>query len=78
MSQIKPLAVGARVRHYGQQYFSAVLEGTGNIIEVQGPYRDGTYEYLVQQDAGFSGGGPAGKPSWWSSDATIPIAERAT
>ncbi len=63
--------VGTRVRHYGQQYPSAHANGTGNVAAVEGPYRDGSWEYLIYHDAnGFTSG-----PSWWSSLRTIPVRE---
>lgn len=66
-----PLPVGSRVRHYGQQYPSAYTAGTGNIAAIKGPYRDGSWEYLIYHDVnGFTFG-----PSWWSSLCTYPIPE---
>lgn len=65
-----PLPVGTRVRHSGQRWPRAFREGTGEIIDVKGPYRDGAYEYLIKHDRGFSGVGPPGEPSWWASYRT--------
>lgn len=63
-----PLPVGSLVRHWGQQYPSA-YEGTATVA-VAVPCRDGrTFEYLVYHHAN---GNPC-PPSWWNSDATIPM-----
>jgi hypothetical protein len=72
-----PLAVGARVRHVGQQYPKAVWEGSGNIALIKGPYLDGAWEYLIYHDAGFAGTGEPGAPSWWASYATVDVEEPA-
>ena len=66
-----PLPVGSRVRHYGQQYPTAYSNGTGNVAAIDGPCRDGSWEYLIYHDVnGFTSG-----PSWWSSLRTIPVSE---
>jgi hypothetical protein len=73
-----PLQVGARVRHYGQQW-PAARAGTATVREVQGPLRDGTYEYRVTAGEDFSRStgpdNPETRETWWSSDATIPTEE---
>lgn len=70
-----PLAVGTRVRHYGQQWPAARF-GTATIREVKGPMYDGTYEYRVSTAADFSRrpgpDNPETVSAWWSSTATIP------
>jgi hypothetical protein len=64
------LAVGIRVRHHGQQFPRAVLDGTGAIAAVAGPWPDGSWEYLIYHDAR---GDTCPAPSWWSSSMTVPI-----
>lgn len=73
----KPLAVGGRVRHHGQQWRRARRKGTGNILKVDGPVYGGGYEYLIQHDGTFSGDmfGEPDPPSWWASHNTIPVAQ---
>jgi hypothetical protein len=75
---VHPLPVGARVRHYGQQY-PAARAGTATITEVKGPYRDGSYEYLVNTGADLSRPPSESNPEtdlrWWSSFATLPADE---
>lgn len=53
----KPLAVGTRVRHRGEQYPEAYERGTGTVVEVVRYYpQDRTYEYMVQCDKAPWGG----------------------
>ncbi|MFG2734419.1 hypothetical protein ACGFX7_06310 [Streptomyces harbinensis] len=72
-----PLPVGARVRHYGQQW-PAARAGTATVRDVQGLLPDCTYEYRVQATRDFSRGpgpdNPEDRDAWWSSSATIPAA----
>lgn len=74
-----PLPVGARVRHYGQQW-SAARHGTATVREVTGPDRHGAYEYRVDTTVDFSGqpgpDNPETRSTWWSSEATIPTPEK--
>ncbi|MET8978532.1 hypothetical protein ABZX85_23230 [Streptomyces sp. NPDC004539] len=69
-----PLSVGARVRHYGQQW-PAARKGTATVREVVGPLHDGSYEYRVDATADFSRqpgpDNPENRSTWWPSDATI-------
>lgn len=73
----QPLPVGARVRHYGQQW-PAARQGTATIREVRGPWPDGSYEYRVDATQDFSRrpgpDNPETRETWWSSTATIPAA----
>ncbi|MBA2951626.1 hypothetical protein [Streptomyces himalayensis] len=73
-----PLPVGARVRHYGQQW-PAARAGTATICEAVGPLRDGSYEYRVTagEDVSRRTGpdNPETREAWWSSDVTIPADE---
>ena len=73
-----PLSVGTRVRHCGQQWGSARL-GTATIKEIKGPYRDGSYEYLVTTGEDFSRRpgpeNPETRQTWWASYTTIPAEE---
>ena len=48
----EPYPVGTRVRAYGEQYPSAVRDGTANVVEIVKQHRDGTWEYLVVDDQG--------------------------
>lgn len=70
-----PLPVGARVRHYGQQW-SAARAGTATVREVKGPLHDGSYEYRVDATQDFSRqpgpDNPETRSTWWSSETTIP------
>ena len=72
----RPLPVGTRVRHYGQQW-PAARTGTATIVDAKGPYYDGSWEYLVLAGVDFSRAtGPANpetRETWWSSLATIPV-----
>lgn len=68
-----PLPLRTRVRHSGQQWPAAYLDGTGEILETKGPDHRGDYEYLIKHDAGFSGVGPPAEPSWWASYRTHPV-----
>jgi hypothetical protein len=68
-ASVHPLAVGARVRHYGQQYPEAKA-GTATILQVK-PQSDGHYEYQVQRDAPLVEGLP-NTPTWWASYMTYP------
>lgn len=72
-----PLPVGARVRHYGQQYPEA-RTGTATIVQVKGPLRDGSYEYKVRTTRPFEIYGPEDHLRWWSSFTTIPAVEEAS
>jgi hypothetical protein len=69
--------VGTRVRHHGQQFARARREGTGNILEVKGPWPDGSYEYLVRTSESFAHGtgpdNPETRETWWASHTTIPL-----
>lgn len=71
----QPLPVGTRVRHCGQQW-PAARRGTATVREVQGPLRDGSFEYRVTATRDFSRapgpGNPEDRDVWWSSEATIP------
>jgi hypothetical protein len=71
-----PLPVGARVRHYGQQW-PAARTGTATVREVKGPWPDGCYEYRVTAGVDFSRrtgpDNPERREAWWSSTATIPV-----
>ena len=58
-----PLEPGIRVRHYGQQYLSA-MGGTATVLEAV-PQRDGTYEYRVLVDEAHNPWG--GREKWWAS-----------
>lgn len=73
-----PLPVGARVRHYGQQW-PAARTGTATVREVVGPQYDGSYEYWVTTGDDFSRrtgpDNPETRETWWSSLATIPATE---
>lgn len=75
MNTPKPLPVGTRVRHYGQQW-SAARRGTATIREVKGPLYDGSYEYRVDATEDFSRqpgpNNPETRSTWWSSETTIP------
>jgi hypothetical protein len=70
-----PLPVGARVRHYGQQW-PAARQGTATVREVVGPLHDSSYEYRVTATEDFSRrpgpDNPETRNTWWSSTATIP------
>jgi hypothetical protein len=70
-----PLPVGARVRHYGQQW-AAARTGTATIRETVGPLHDGSYEYRVTAGQDFSRptgpDNPETRETWWSSTATVP------
>lgn len=73
-----PLPVGARVRHYGQQWPAALRDGTTNVVEVMGPWPDGSYEYLVAANAEWSrqpgeDNPPTGETWQWASHGTIPV-----
>jgi hypothetical protein len=73
-----PLPIGARVRHYGQQW-PAARTGTATVREIQGPLHDGSYEYRVTAGEDFSRRtgpeNPETRNAWWSSTATIPAEE---
>lgn len=73
MADQHPLPVGTRVRHSSQPWPRAFRDGTGEIIEVKGPYHDRAYEYLINHDAGFAGTGEPDEPSWWASYRTADI-----
>ncbi|MER5816805.1 hypothetical protein [Streptomyces californicus] len=70
-----PLPVGARVRHYGQQW-PAARTGTATVLEAKGPCSDGTWEYrvLATQDFARRPGpdNPETRETWWNSTATTP------
>ena len=70
-----PLPVGARVRHYGQQW-PAAPTSTATINAVKGPWPDGSYEYEVATGVDFSRPPSESNPPtdrrWWSSFTTIP------
>ena len=59
-------AVGARVRHYGQQWAAAGSLGTGNIVEVK-PGALGTFEFVVELD----GAPDSDAFGHWNSEATV-------
>ena len=47
------LDVGRRVRHWTEQYDSAISDGTATIVEVIKQHQvDGTWEYRVLTDTG--------------------------
>jgi hypothetical protein len=68
-----PLSVGARVSHISQEWAtsSTAPDGTAQIVEVRGPYNDGSYEYLVLACRDFSRrpgpANPMDRETWWSS-----------
>lgn len=78
MADQHPLPVGTRVRHSGQQWRSARRYGTGEIIEVKGPYHDGAYEYLIRHDPGATPGWGSRPNSWWASYRTVLINKEET
>lgn len=71
-----PITYGTPVRHSSQQWARAA---TATIVGSDGPYTDGSYEYLVRTGKDFSRPlGPDNPPvrfTWWSGLATI-VAER--
>lgn len=77
----QPLPIGARVRHYGQQW-PAAQSGTATVREIRGPWPDGLYEYQVATTQDFSlqpgPDNPETREAWWSSSATIPTTEEPT
>ncbi|MBC9731159.1 hypothetical protein [Streptomyces sp. TRM68367] len=71
-----PLPVGTAVHHIGQIWARRLPGGTAVIREVQGPYHDGAYEYLLDGTRDFSArpgpDNPMNEPRQWASYATIP------
>lgn len=78
MTVSHPLPVGTRVTHVNQQWATSRVapEGTAEILEVRGPYNDGSWEYLVLAACYFSRrpgpDNPLDRETWWSSNATRP------
>ena len=80
MSWSHPLPVGTRVYHSGQRNWACTLEGgTGEIVEVMGPYRDGAYEYIVLVPEDFSRraseDNPETRQTQWASYRTVKAFE---
>lgn len=75
----RPLPVGTRVTHISQQWATSrtAPEGTGKILEADGPYPDGSWEYRVLAARDFSRrpgpDNPLERETWWSSNATRTI-----
>lgn len=73
------LPVGTRVTHINQQRATSAIapEGTGEILNVRGPYSDGTYEYLVLATRNFARtlgpDNPLEREAWWSSNAVRAV-----
>jgi hypothetical protein len=71
-----PYPIGTPVRHYSQQWARLA---TATITAIEGPLRDGSYEYQVLAAADFSRPlGPensASRLTWWSSLATRAATE---
>jgi hypothetical protein len=71
-----PLPIGTRVTHVNQQWAtsSTAPDGTAEILEADGPYPDGSWEYRVRAARDFSrlpaSDNPMDRESWWSSNAT--------
>jgi hypothetical protein len=75
-----PLPIGTRVHHCGGIYsISFFLSGSddleghddggpywGTVLEVKGPYADGSYEYLVERDSPHDPDEPHGYAEWAS------------
>ncbi|PPS89423.1 hypothetical protein [Streptomyces sp. MH60] len=78
---IHPLPVGAKVFHAGQMWAHNLVGGTAVIVEVAGPYRDGSYEYVVDVCREFSRrpgpDNPMDQRSQWASYMTRPARERS-
>ncbi len=60
----RPFPPGARVRHYSQQYFEALV-GTATVLHAEAQPTGG-WEYLVQRDRPIFPDGSNG-PTWWAS-----------
>jgi hypothetical protein len=68
MSGDTPFHVGDRVRHVNAHAYTTEAKGT--VLEVKGPYGDGSWEILVQKDEGYSAD-DRNEPSWWPSRYTV-------
>lgn len=71
MKDRDPLSVGTAVTHVSQQWAPRIPGGTAVILEVEGPCRDGSYEYQVRAARDFSRRpgveNPMDRVTWWSS-----------
>lgn len=74
-----PLPVGTRVVHISQEWAHSwnIPNGTAEIVEVRGPYNDGSWEYRVLATQDFSRrpgpDNPMDRETWWSSLATRAV-----
>jgi len=69
-----PFEIGDRVYHYGQQWAARIPGGTATVLEIKGPYHDGSYELLVSTGEEFSRrtgpDNPETRSTWWPSRGT--------
>ncbi|GHE09203.1 hypothetical protein [Streptomyces alanosinicus] len=71
-----PLPNGTRVTHINQEWARRLPGGTATILDRQGPWPDGSWEYLVRTTGDFSRqpspDNPESRTTWWPSYATTP------
>ncbi|MEU1015387.1 hypothetical protein [Streptomyces sp. NPDC005898] len=69
-----PLPVGTRVSHTHQEWARRLPDGTAPVIDRQGPWPDGSWEYHVRTALDFSRRpgphNPEIRTTWWPSHAT--------
>lgn len=68
MARAPKFPVGSRVQHRGSK-------SVGEVIEVKGPYSDGSFEYLIRADRPLMPG--MSRESWWPSYHTRAEGEMA-
>jgi hypothetical protein len=75
-----PWPVNTLVRHVNQEWARSIP--TARIIEVHGPYADGTFEYKVLAARRFSErpspSNPMDRETMWSSNAVIAVTAATT
>lgn len=71
-----PLPIGTRVSHLNQQWARSLPGGTATVLDREGPWPDGSWEYQVRAARDFSRqpgpDNPESRTTWWPSWVTTP------
>ncbi|MEU3742927.1 hypothetical protein AB0E78_38465 [Streptomyces sp. NPDC032198] len=77
-----PLPIGTRVWHINQEWARSLPDGTATVIDREGPWPDGAWEYEVRAARDFSRSpgpdNPESRTTWWPSWAATPSPTKET